>query len=140
MLKTRTKVSVERSRIMRAVKSSDTQPELKVRRTVFGMGYRYRLHRKDLPGKPDIVFVARQKVIFVHGCFWHGHNCSRGARVPKRNKSYWTYKIGRNKQRDKSSQLRLKKAGWDYLVLWECELKDDLLLRRRLKSFLRNRT
>ena len=85
---------------MRAVKSHDTKPELLVRRAIHCMGYRYRLHRKDLPGKPDVVFPSRKKIIFVHGCFWHGHDCARGARMPKSNRSYWVSKISRNRERD----------------------------------------
>src|SRR5205814_5907334 len=90
----------QRSRIMRAVKGRDTAPEMTVRRIVHGMGYRYRLHRKDLPGKPDLVFPRDHKVIFVHGCFWHGHDCQRGARAPKMNADYWSTKIARNRNRD----------------------------------------
>ena len=129
-------VSVQRSRIMRAVKSSNTKPEMIVRRVAFGMGYRYRLHRSDLPGTPDLVFVAKRKVVFIHGCFWHGHNCLRGARIPKQNQSYWIEKIYKNKQRDKSNLRKLKSSGWKYLVLWECGLKDERKLHSRLRDFL----
>lgn len=128
-----------RSRIMRAVKSTHTQPELLVRRTVFGMGYRYRLYRTDLPGKPDLAFVSKHKVIFVHGCFWHGHDCARGARVPKRNKAYWTTKIGRNKSRDHTNLSALRKLGWRPLVLWECQLKEQLKLKHKIARFLDTR-
>ena len=131
------KVSAQRSRIMRAVKSSNTKPEMIVRRIAFGMGYRYRLHRRDLPGTPDLVFVARRKVLFVHGCFWHGHVCPRGSRTPKHNKSYWIAKISRNKQRDASNLRKLRKMGWRYLVLWECKLSDALKLGARLRDFLK---
>jgi DNA mismatch endonuclease (patch repair protein) len=121
---------------MRAVKSKDTTPELRVRRLLHGMGYRYRLHRKDLPGHPDLVFVGRRKVIFIHGCFWHGHDCHRGARVPKTNADYWTAKIGRNRDRDARALNALAEQGWRALVLWECELKDEADLRASLHAFL----
>jgi DNA mismatch endonuclease (patch repair protein) len=123
---------------MRAVKGADTEPEMIVRRMVHAMGYRYRLHRRDLPGKPDLVFAGLKKVIFVHGCFWHGHDCARGARMPKTNARYWIAKIGRNRERDAANISELNKAGWRTAVVWECELKDPALVRRRLKSFLRS--
>src|SRR5271157_2589305 len=128
--------SVARSDIMRAVKGRDTTPEMIVRRMVHGMGKRYRLHRDDLPGKPDLTFPRLRKVIFVHGCFWHGHDCKRGARQPKDNAEYWIKKIRRNRARDAKSQETLKLMGWDVLVIWECELKDHDALRDRLKTFL----
>lgn len=121
---------------MRAVKSKDTTPELRVRRLLHGMGYRYRLHRRDLPGHPDLVFAGRRKVIFIHGCFWHGHDCRRGARVPKTNAHYWTAKIGRNRDRDARALNALAEQGWRVLVLWECELKDEAILRASLRAFL----
>src|SRR4051812_31186267 len=102
----------QRSRIMRAVKASDTAPEMTVRRMAHRLGYRFRLHRKDLPGKPDLVFPRLRKVIFVNGCFWHGHNCARGARAPKSNAEYWRSKIARNSARDTVNLIALKKAGW----------------------------
>lgn len=126
----------QRSRIMRAVKSVDTGPEMIVRRMLHRLGYRYRLHRKDLPGKPDLVFPSRKAVIFVHGCFWHGHNCKRGARTPKTNIPYWTDKIRRNVERDVQAIIDLKAAGWRVLVIWECELKDLDRLRSRSVAFL----
>lgn len=116
-----------RSRIMRAVKAKDTGPEMIVRRLVHGLGYRYRLHRADLPGKPDLVFPGRRAVIFVNGCFWHGHGCPRGARVPKTNRAYWVAKVARNVARDKATQKRLKADGWRILSLWECQLRDSKL-------------
>lgn len=130
------KISEERSRIMRAVKDRDTVPELMVRRMVHNMGYRYRLHRKDLPGKPDLVFTSRSKVIFVHGCFWHGHDCKRGARMPKSNIDYWKPKLERNVERDKQHIKALTNDGWDVLIVWECETKDLATLEQRLVSFL----
>jgi DNA mismatch endonuclease, patch repair protein len=108
---------------MQAVKSKDTKPELTVRRLVHSAGYRYRLHRRDLPGCPDLVFPSRRKVIFVHGCFWHGHTCRRGSRVPKTHTEYWQSKVRRNQLRDAISQKKLKKAGWKILTIWECEVK-----------------
>ena len=129
-------VAVERSRTMRAVKSRDTGPELYVRRLLHSMGYRYRLHRVDLPGKPDLTFGPRRKVIFVHGCFWHGHGCRRGARVPATNKSYWTNKIARNVSRDERQVMELSERGWTVLTVWECELGNEEQLVRRLCGFL----
>lgn len=113
-----------------------------VRRLLHAMGYRYRLHRRDLPGAPDIVFPGRRKVIFVHGCFWHGHNCARGARIPATNVDYWRSKIGRNVARDAGNIAELQQAGWSVLIVWECQLKvgqrDEL--NSRLKEFLENVT
>lgn len=129
-------VSPERQRIMRAVKGRDTKPEMTVRRMIHGMGYRYRLHRKDLPGKPDLVFPSRKKIIFVNGCFWHGHRCARGARVPKANRDYWKKKITRNCERDQATLMKLSEGEWDVLTVWECELKGLESLRDRLKHFL----
>lgn len=125
-----------RSRTMRQVKDRDTTPEMMVRREIHRLGYRYRLHRKDLPGKPDLVFPGRRKVIFVHGCFWHGHDCARGARVPKTNREYWTNKIARNVERDRLNRERLDALGWDSMVVWECELKDKAALIRQVQAFL----
>ena len=107
-----------------------------VRRLAHGMGYRYRLHGKDLLGKPDLVFPARGKVIFVHGCFWHQHACPRGSRSPKSSRDYWIPKLKRNKQRDVENQARLCEMGWDVLVIWECEMKDRDALKNRIAAFL----
>lgn len=130
--------SAARSAVMRAVRSADTRPEMTVRRTLHAMGYRYRLHRRDLPGSPDIVFPGRRKVIFIHGCFWHGHDCARGARMPAANAGYWRSKIARNMARDQATMAALAAAGWQALVVWECELKQRLrpALEARLKAFL----
>lgn len=127
-----------RSRTMRAVRGHNTTPELLVRRLLHGMGYRYRLHRSDLPGKPDIVFSSRNKVIFVHGCFWHGHDCKRGDRMPTTNADYWKAKISRNVERYSRQLEKLAANGWSTLTLWECELKNVEDLRKRLVLFLRN--
>jgi len=121
---------------MRAVKSVDTRPEMIVRRMLHKLGYRYRLHRKDLPGKPDLVFPCRKAVIFVHGCFWHGHDCKRGDRTPKTNTKYWTKKIRRNVERDAQAIRDLETAGWRTLVIWECELKKAKAIQQKLTSFL----
>lgn len=119
------KLSVERrSANMRQIKSKDTSPELLLRRMLHRLGYRFRIHRKDLPGKPDIVFPSRRKVIFVHGCFWHQHPGCREGRVPGSRREYWEPKLARNQQRDSAAQTALKEQGWDYLLVWECELKD----------------
>lgn len=116
----------------------DTKPELLVRSVLHGLGYRFRLHQKDLPGKPDLVFSHRKKIIFIHGCFWHGHDCKRGSRQPKTNFEYWKEKISRNKVRDSVSINSLKEFGWNVLVVWECELKLDNrdALITNLKQFL----
>lgn len=121
---------------MRAVKGCDTTPEIQVRRLVFGMGYRYRLHRKDLPGKPDLVFIGRRKVVFVHGCFWHRHGCARGSRVPKTNTNYWREKITRNSARDGATVAALEVKDWRVLVIWECELRSEARTTSSLRRFL----
>ncbi|WP_415714434.1 very short patch repair endonuclease [Roseibium sp.] len=128
-------VGTDRSRIMRSIKGKDTKPELKVRRLVHALGYRYRLHRRDLPGQPDIVFGAKRKLVFVHGCFWHGHSCKRGSRKPKTNLEYWSSKIQKNMTRDKSNLRDLQKQGWEVLIVWECEL-NHATLEDRLVTFL----
>jgi DNA mismatch endonuclease (patch repair protein) len=121
---------------MRRVKGRDTTPELTVRRALTRLGARYRLHRKDLPGKPDIVLPGRRLALFVHGCFWHGHDCARGARVPKQNRDYWVAKVGRNVARDVKTREALGAAGWRVETIWECELKDPEALKRRLERLL----
>jgi DNA mismatch endonuclease, patch repair protein len=129
-----------RSRIMRAVKGKDTSPEMLVRRVLRSLGFRFALHSAALPGKPDVVLKARKTAIFVNGCFWHGHDCARGARVPKTNRAYWTAKIGRNVARDRASLRALRKLGWRPVVVWECTLKDEARLRRRLQRLLAARS
>ncbi len=126
--------SEKRSSVMRRVNSTDTSPELKVRRLLRRMGVGYRLHRRDLPGKPDIVMAGRRLAIFVHGCFWHGHDCARGSRVPKANRDYWEAKVGRNRARDVEHRAALEAKGWRVLTLWECDLKDDAALEARLRA------
>jgi DNA mismatch endonuclease (patch repair protein) len=126
----------KRSAVMRRVKGRDTTPELVVRRLLTKLGARYRLHRKDLPGAPDVVMPGRRLALFVHGCFWHGHDCARGARVPKQNRDYWLAKVGRNRARDAKSLAALGAAGWRAEVVWECELKDREALEGRLSALL----
>jgi DNA mismatch endonuclease (patch repair protein) len=126
----------KRSAVMARVKGKDTTPELKVRKALTALGARYRLHRKDLPGSPDIVLPGRRLAIFVHGCFWHGHDCARGARVPKANRDYWVAKVGRNVARDGASQAALTALGWRVATIWECDLKDAAALTARLEGLL----
>ncbi len=124
-----------RSAIMRAVGSRNTGPELVVRRALHRLGYRFRLHRTDLPGTPDIVLPGRSAVIFVHGCFWHGHRCRKG-RAPKSNTEFWTEKILRNRERDRRVKANLRRAGWRCATVWQCETRDCAKLDRVLVSFL----
>ena len=120
---------------MARIGSKNTVPELAVRRLLHCLGYRFRLHRKNLPGKPDIVFPSRRKVIFVHGCFWHAHGCKIG-RPPKSRPEFWGPKLARNRARDEQQADELKKAGWDVETVWQCETKDLDLLAERLGKFL----
>lgn len=122
---------------MRAVKGVDTAPEMTVRRLIHSMGFRFRLHRKDLPGKPDIVLPRLHRVVFVNGCFWHGHDCARGARAPKANAEYWRAKIARNSERDAANLAALEAKGWRAEVVWECQLKELGKVKTRLRRFLR---
>ena len=126
----------QRSAVMRRVKGRDTKPELIVRKALTRLGARYRLHRKDLPGAPDVVMPGRKLAIFVHGCFWHGHDCARGARVPKANRDYWLGKVGRNRERDARHLAALTALGWRVETIWECELKDGAGLEARLRTLL----
>jgi DNA mismatch endonuclease (patch repair protein) len=126
----------ERSHQMALVRSINTKPELLVRRLVHGLGYRYRIHRRDLPGTPDIVFSSRQAVIFVHGCFWHRHDGCPLARMPKSKVGFWMDKLEGNRERDIRKTEELESAGWRVLVVWECELKDLNALSSRLRRFL----
>ncbi|OYX31193.1 MAG: very short patch repair endonuclease [Caulobacterales bacterium 32-69-10] len=117
---------------MRKVPGKNSSAEIKLRRLLRRMGIGYRLHRKDLPGSPDVAMAGRKAAIFVHGCFWHGHDCKRGARAPKANAAYWTAKIARNRARDIASTAALQAMGWRAVVVWECELKDEAALEARL--------
>jgi DNA mismatch endonuclease (patch repair protein) len=126
----------QRSRTMRAVRSRNTGLELAIRHLLRQLGYRgYRIHRKDLPGKPDIAFIARKKLIFVHGCFWHGHTCKEGV-GPKSNQSYWLPKIERTKARDETNIAKLVELGWSVLTVWGCELQDREKLAENLSLFM----
>jgi DNA mismatch endonuclease, patch repair protein len=127
---------MDRSANMRAIRSKDMRPELTVRSLVHKLGYRFRLHRKDLPGKPDLVFGSRRKVIFVHGCFWHSHAC-KAAHTPRSNQEYWVPKLRRNRLRDARNVAALKALGWKSLVVWECGLKRPGQVSERVASFLK---
>jgi len=130
-------VAISRSENMRRIRSRNTTPELLVRRALRQLGHvGYRLHRADLPGTPDVVFVGRKKAIFVHGCFWHGHECAEGIRKPKSNEDYWLPKIRRNRERDSEHARVLEDGGWSVLVLWECGLSDTDSLLRLLDEFV----
>jgi DNA mismatch endonuclease, patch repair protein len=128
----------QRSEVMSSVRSKNTQPELTVRRMVHGLGYHYQLHRRELPGQPDLVFRSRRKVIFIHGCFWHRHpdpGCRR-VRTPASNVDYWQEKFAKNIQRDQEHIEALRSRGWDVLVIWECEIEKTDLLRKSIARFL----
>jgi DNA mismatch endonuclease, patch repair protein len=120
---------------MAAVGTVDTGPEKAVRSMIHRMGFRYSLRRRDLPGRPDLTFVSRRKVIFVHGCFWHGHSCKYG-RLPKSRTRYWTEKIEANMARDERQLRQLQQDGWATLVIWQCQLKNDPTLQVSVKDFL----
>lgn len=126
----------ERSERMARIRSKNMRPEMLVRRLVFGMGYRYRLHARELPGCPDIVFRPRRKVIFVHGCFWHRHaNCAI-ARIPKSRVEFWEAKLEGNRKRDEKNKRKLAREGWRVLIIWECQLGDAARLEARIRRFL----
>lgn len=127
----------KRSSIMRQVKGADTKPELRVRRWLHARGFRFRLHRQDLPGKPDIVLPGRGTVVFVHGCFWHGHRGCKRSALPASNHEYWKAKIGRNMVRDRRNAAKLRRLGWRVLTIWECEVGKESVMRRRLEAPLR---
>ena len=128
----------KRSWIMSRVRAKDTTPERRVRSLAHRLGYRFRLHRRSLPGCPDLVFPSRKIALFVHGCFWHGHACARGDRLPSTNVEYWKNKIARNKVRHDRHADDLRELGWRVLVIWECETKDTEALRSRLDAALRH--
>jgi DNA mismatch endonuclease (patch repair protein) len=125
-----------RSEIMARIRSKDSLPEFIVRRLVHGMGYRYRLHGRSLPGKPDLVFPGRRKVIFVHGCWWHRHSCRQGQSVAKTNTAFWAKKMDENIARDRRAIRALKKIGWTVLVVWECQTRQPEHLKHRLRKYL----
>jgi DNA mismatch endonuclease (patch repair protein) len=126
----------QRSRNMSRVKGANTRPEMLVRSLVHRMGFRFRLHRRELPGCPDLVLKKSRKVIFVHGCFWHGHKGCRRAARPTSNTEFWDRKLSGNVERDKRNRAALEKDGWQVLVVWECQTKDEEKLKRKLRKFL----
>lgn len=126
----------QRHRCMSRIGPRDSKPEMVVRSLVHRLGYRFRLHRKDLPGKPDVVLPRHRKVIFVHGCFWHRHSCKYGRPQPRQNAEFWRDKLQRNVERDKRVRQRLRENGWQVLVVWECETRDTDRLRKRIGGFL----
>lgn len=126
----------KRSAVMRAIKSKDTKPEMIFRRLVHGLGFRYRLHKSNLPGKPDLVFAKRGKIIFVHGCFWHGHAACKGGHLPKSNVADWSTKIEKNRMRDKKAMGQLRSRDWGIMTVWECQTERLEALMRRIVRFL----
>jgi DNA mismatch endonuclease (patch repair protein) len=128
----------ERSRIMARVKSRDTAPEKMVRKILHRMGYRFRLRSAKLPGKPDVILPKHKKIVFVHGCFWHGHEGCRRSLRPASNSEYWNRKIDRNIARDARVQQELKEMGWKVLVIWQCQMRDASTVEERLEGFLNN--
>ena len=124
-----------RSEVMRRVHGKDTEPEMTVRRMIHRMGLRYALHRRDLPGNPDLVFPSRGRIVFVHGCFWHGHSCRAGRNRPSSNRGYWIPKLERNRARDASHCRALRRDGWKVLTIWECETRWPERLHRRIGRF-----
>lgn len=124
------------SQRMARIRKTDTKPELIVRRLAHRLGFRFRLYRRDLPGNPDLTFPGRKKVIFVHGCFWHRHDCRHGQKLPNSKPDYWAPKLARNAERDRINAQKLHALGWKLLVLWECELTDTHKLERRMTRFL----
>jgi DNA mismatch endonuclease (patch repair protein) len=129
-------VTLQRSANMRAIKARDTKPELIVRKLITQLGFRYRLHRKGLPGRPDLAFPGRRAIIFVHGCYWHRHSCRRGRSLPATNARFWKEKLEKNARRDKKHINALREMGWRTLVIWQCELKDLGQLSRKVQRFL----
>lgn len=128
--------AVQRSAHMAKIRSKNTKPELQLRRALHAVGYRYRLHDPALPGRPDLVFAGRRKVIFVNGCFWHGHDCSVGSRLPKSNTEFWADKRRRNQKRDSVQRSKLNEMGWIYLDVWECQMVADADLLADVRDFL----
>lgn len=129
----------KRSEIMKKIGPKDSEQELFVRKLVHSMGYRYRLHVKNLPGTPDIVFPKYRKVLFVNGCFWHGHKGCKKSRLPETNREFWEKKIEYNRKNDKTKYRELKKSGWDYMVIWQCEIKKKNIekLKNKIEKFLK---
>lgn len=127
--------TAQRSALMARIRGKNTEPERVVRRLLHAMGFRFRLHRRDLPGTPDIVLPKQRAIIFVHGCWWHGHKCSAG-RLPKTRVEFWSAKISANRDRDAKAVRALRTVGWSVLVVWECETRELAKLRRRLQRYL----
>lgn len=130
------RVDPQRSKLMSQVRGRNTTPEIQIRKLLHSLGYRFRLHRKDLPGTPDIVFPSRRKVIFVHGCFWHRHEGCRFSSMPKTRVEFWKKKFEENIARDSRKLSQLRESGWTPLVIWQCELRDENTVRSRLVAFL----
>jgi DNA mismatch endonuclease, patch repair protein len=130
--------TAERSALMSRVRSKDSGPEMVVRRIVHRMGFRYRLHTAGLPGTPDLVFASRKKIVFVHGCFWHGHSCRSGRNRPASHTTYWDAKLERNVVRDRANAAKLRRLGWRVFSVWECQVREQERLAGRLRSFLEN--
>ena len=126
----------QRHKNMASIRSTNTKPEILVRKYLWRQGFRYRLNNPRLPGHPDIVLRKYRTCVFVNGCFWHGHDCKKGSRRPKSNQDYWLTKISKNQKRDAVNQAALLNLGWDVLILWECELRNQDQLAQRLKNFL----
>ena len=126
-----------RSRMMAGIRGKNTKPEMFLRSRIHAAGLRFRIHDRSLPGNPDMVFKGKNAVLFFHGCFWHGHDCARGARVPKQNRDYWTAKVARNRARDAANGDKLEGLGWRVETVWECELKDATALADRLSDLLK---
>ena len=122
----------QRGFLMSKIRGKDTKPEMAIRRLIWGHGFRYRLHDKSLPGRPDLVFPGKHKIVFVHGCFWHGHTCRKN-KLPKTNTDFWSEKISRNRSRDRSTIKKLQRRGWKVMVIWECQVNDPIVGRRLLK-------
>ena len=129
-------ISASRSKNMSAIKSKNTKPEVEVRKLLHSMGFRFRLHKKDLPGSPDIVLPKYKTVIFVHGCFWHRHQNCKYASNPKTRREFWEKKFKENIERDKKNQEKLKNLGWKTKIVWECEIKKQDKLIKKLEDFL----
>jgi len=132
---TDTRTPEQRRRIMQSVATKDTEPELALRKLIYRLGFRYRLHSKKLPGRPDIAFPGKKKVIFMHGCFWHAHGCEKG-HAPKSRLDYWAPKLAATKERDALSGKRLRALGWSVMTVWQCELKNLEALERKILEFL----
>lgn len=128
--------SAQRSSHMAKIRSKNTKPELRFRSWLHRQGYRYRVHVKDLPGRPDLVFPGRKKVVFVHGCFWHGHDCPIGSRLPKTNTEFWGNKRQYNQLRDAATIEKLRSRGWEVLIVWECEINEGMTCGPRALAFL----